>query len=187
MKKTDFIKNVLTSSKEKFGIIVANKLLNKQTTTITLNEDVTKSMTREQRLIVASMIDVDAMFKAKKYDALVCLGIINEFKVRGLIKELIAHFPKFAPELGVGEWACASKIVSEEDLEEYIKDPASKEFRFFIYHPLGLKVLIAHDFFGFIAAHEQEFKKRAEYFMPYFTSAGVTKKGYKALLDTVLD
>lgn len=187
MRKIDFIKNVLTYAKEKFDSIVANKLLNKQTTTITLNEDVTKSMIREQRLIVASMIDVDAMFKAKKYDALVCLGIINEFKVRGLIKELIAHFPKFAPELGGREWAYASKIVSEEDLEEYIKDPASKEFRFFIYHPLGLKVLVAHDFYGFIAAHEQEFKKRAEYFMPYFTSAGVKQNEYKALLDKVLD
>lgn len=187
MKKFDFIKNAINTAKEKIGAIVANKLLNKQTTTITLNEDVTKNLTKEQRLILASMVDVDAMFKAKKYDAIISLGIINEFKVHGLIKELIVHFPKFAPELGCGAWACASEIVSEEDLEEYIKDPDSMEFRFFIYHPLGLKILVAHDFSGFIAAHEKEFKKMAEFFMPYFTSAGVSKEEYKALLDRYLD
>ena len=187
MSKFDFIKKAVTTAKEKIGVIVANKLLNKQATVITLKEDETKNLTKEQRLTVASMVDIDAMFKAQKYDSIISLGIIKEFKVRGLIKELIAHFPKFAPELGGGAWACASKIVSEEDLEEYIKDPDSKEFRFFIYHPLGLKVLVAHNFSGFIAAHEQEFKKMAKYFMPYFTSARVTKKDYKALLDKVLD
>lgn len=187
MEKFNFIKNAVNTAKEKIGAIVANKLLNKQTTTITLNDDVTKNLTKEQRLILASMVDIDAMFKAKKYDAIISLGIINEFKVRGLIKELIVHFPKFAPKLGSGAWANASEIVSEEDLEEYIKDPDSKEFRFFIYHPLGLKVLVAHDFSGFIAAHEKEFRKKAECLMPYFASAGVDQKEYKVLLDKVLD
>ncbi len=187
MEKFNFIKNAVNTAKEKIGAIVANKLLNKQATVITLKEDVTKSLTKEQRLIVASMVDIDAMFKAKKYDAIISLGIINEFYTRGLIKEFIAHFPKFAPELGGGAWANASDIVSEEDLEEYIKDPDSKEFRFFIYHPLGLKVLVAHDFSGFIAAHEQDFRKMSEYFLPYFISAGVAKEEYKALLDKVLD
>ena len=187
MKKIDFIKNAVSTAKAKIASIIANKLLNKQATVITLKEDVTKNLTKEQRLILASMVDIDAMFKAKKYDALISLGIIEEFKKRGLIKEFIAHFPKFAPELGDGAWACASKIVSEEDLEEYIKDPDSKEFRFFIYHPLGLKVLVAHNFSGFIAAHEKEFRKKAECLMPYFASAGVNQEEYKALLDKVLD
>jgi hypothetical protein len=187
MKKFNFIKNAVNTAKAKIASIIANKLLNKQATVITLKEDVTKSLTKEQRLIVASMVDIDAMFKAKKYDAIISLGIINEFYTRGLIKEFIAHFPKFAPELGGGAWANASDIVSEEDLEEYIKDPDSKEFRFFIYHPLGLKVLVAHDFSGFIAAHEKEFRKKAECLMPYFASAGVNQEEYKALLDKVLD
>lgn len=187
MEKFNFIKNADNTAKEKIGAIVANKLLNERATVITLREDVTKNLTKEQRLILASMVDIDAMFKAKKYDAIISLGIINEFKVRGLIKELIAHFPKFAPELGSGAWANASEIVSEEDLEEYIKDPDSKEFRFFIYHPLGLKVLVAHNFSGFIAAHEKDFREMLKYFLPYFPSAGVKYEEYKALLDKVLD
>ena len=187
MKKFNFIKNAVNTAKEKIGAMVANKLLNEQATVITLKEDVTKNLTKEQRLILASMVDIDAMFKAKKYDAIISLGIIEEFKKRGLIKEFIAHFPKFAPELGGGAWANASEIVREEDLEEYIKDPDSMEFRFFIYHPLGLKVLVAHDFSGFIAAHEQDFRKMSEYFLPYFASAGVNQEEYKALLDKVLD
>lgn len=184
MKKSKFVA-ALNAAKEKIGEIIANKMLGETKTVICLKG--IEGIAAEQRIILASMLDVDAMFRAKKYDMLIRLGQLQEFVNRGLEAELIARYPLFRRELGNDLLTQAVSLINEDMLERYIKDSSSNEFGFFIFHPLGLKVLAEHEFTGFIAAHEAEFRNIAEDFPEEFRISENAHRDYVTLLNRVLD
>lgn len=169
----------------KFGEFLAVKMLGGSNKLVIDLEGI-KSLNLESRLKLASMMNIDQLYRAKKYDALICLGEFEGFINRGLEHELIARYPKLKKYLSKNIDLKAVSLVTEKMLEDYIKNPTSKEFGFFIVHPLGLKVLVDNQFSGFIAAHEKEFRKVAEHYPEKFDSY-MGKYEYNKLLDKILD
>lgn len=173
-------KNVL----RELGSSLANNIVGKNKSVINL--DGIADMSVEQRLALARMLDIDSMFRAKKYDILVRLGQIEEFVERGLENELIARYPAYKEELGSEIYEQVIELVGEETLKTYINDDEAKSFKFFLIHPLGLKVLVKNQFYGFIAANEKAFRELAvdypKEFGKYFS-----KEKYVKLLKKALD
>jgi hypothetical protein len=185
MKKLSFIADKFNAAKEKLGNVIVNKLMSEKKAVIDLHG--LDAIPVSHRLILASMLDIDALFKSEKYKVLIKLGQLEGFIERGLVSELIARYPKYHREMGHEMQVKAVTLVTEEMLEDYIKNPASKEFGFFILHPAGLKVLAEHQFTGFIAAHEKEFRHIAEEFPEEFCISESAKRDYITLLNRVLD
>ena len=176
----DKVKNVL----RELGSSLANNIVGKNESIINLEE--IEKIPIEQRLALAGMLNLDSMFRAKKYDLLIRLGQIEEFVERGLESELISRYPAYKEELGPQIYEKVIELVGEESLKSYVNDEKSDAFGFFLLHPLGLKVLVKNQFYGFIAANEKAFKKIADAYPKEFGKY-FSKEQYGNLLKKALD
>ncbi len=133
------------------------------------------------RLSLAKSLDLEILFREKRYDLLARLGQVEEFVNHGLSSEFIAHYPPYRKELGKKVYSKTISLITEQMLDEYLKTK-HENFDFFFYHPYGLKAMVKNDFSGYIAAHEKEFRKAAERF-----TTEEAKKDYLEMLNRVLD
>lgn len=142
-------------------------------------------LTAEQRKALAGMLNLDSLFRAKKYDILVRLGVVEEFVERGLESELIARYPDYKSELSDETYQQVIDLVGLKALQNYLSERES-DYRFFFLHPLGLKALAQKGYCGFIAAHEKAFRRLVKNYPPQFEGV-VPKAEYTKLLERVLD
>lgn len=191
MEKENFISALLAKGKNAMGVVktkVANLIADKSLLDIAKLEHLVPDLGLKDRLMVAKSINLDILFKAKKYDLLIRLEQFEEMINRGLGDEIIARYPKFREELGKENWAKVNALITEPMLDAYLKK-SHENFDFFIWHPLGLKVLAENEFTGFIAAREKEFRHIAENFPDEFRMIGNPnhRREYNALLKKFLD
>lgn len=161
-------------------------LVNKSTGKELINLEGIEGISVEQRIVLAGMLDIEAMFRAKKYDLLIRLGQLEEIVKRGHFKELIARYPKYDSELTQEMSGVVVSLITEEMLEQYITDESQREFGFFIIHPLGLRVLAKYEFSGYIAAHEQDFLAMCD-ILAHKEFPGITYNEYVTTLNKFLD
>ena len=176
-------KNVAEGLKKISGVVKGNDVL----VNIEQLEKAVPKMDVETRLSVAKSLDLDILFNDKKYDLLLRLGQIEEFVNRGLANEVIARFTTFRKELGKNIYVRAISCITEQMLDAYLKK-VDNNLDFFIIHPLGLQVLAANEYSGFIAANEKEFRAIAENFPDEFRGATLdARRKYISTLKRYLD
>ncbi len=173
----------ITAVKKKVANIVANNLGENR---VVVNLNRLEKIPIENRNTIAILLGVDELFESEKYDLLIRLGEIDEFFSRGLEMIFIALYPRHREELGYEMQQKVNSLVSKDMLEAYIENSSSKEFRFFIYHPSGLKLLVKHGLTDFIVAHECEFRKIVDEFQQNLSVLKPSQKEYMLLLESVL-
>lgn len=167
------------------GTLIAQMIVGKNRSMISMKT--IAKIPAEQRFELAGMLDVDSMFRAKKYDMLIRLGQMELFIKRGLIDELIVRYPKYRLELGQKTYEKVLALVTEDMLGKYLQaENNGKTLELFFLHPLGLKALAKNHYSGFIAANERRFRDIAKNYPPEW-DAHYPQKEYQEILKVVLD
>ena len=177
----------LSRARNAFGELrtwLADSIVGKDKTVITLEK--IGSIPVDKRRLLGYILDIEGLVRARKYDILLRLGLVEEFIKRHLESELIARYPFYKEELGQDIYELVLELIDEVYLEEYLRIDLNQNLEFFKLHPLGLKVLVENYYSGYVAREEAAFRRIAEEYPKEFAEY-LPQEEYCRILKNILD